>query len=97
MKIKAADIARNLNLSKATVSLVLNNKPGVSEKTRRKVFDYIEEVTGEPEKQKEEKDKQNQELENKNIIIRTKYHSSEDNTRYFLCRGRSSGLLRLPH
>ena len=44
MKIKAADIARNLNLSKATVSLVLNNKPGVSEKTRRKVFDYIEEV-----------------------------------------------------
>ena len=46
MKIKAADIARNLNLSKATVSLVLNNKPGVSEKTRRKVFDYIEEVTG---------------------------------------------------
>ena len=65
MKIKAADIARNLNLSKATVSLVLNNKPGVSEKTRRKVFDYIEEVAGEPEKQKEEKDKQNQELENK--------------------------------
>ena len=52
MKIKAADIARNLNLSKATVSLVLNNKPGVSEKTRRKVFDYIEEVTGEAERQK---------------------------------------------
>ena len=52
MKIKAADIARNLNLSKATVSLVLNNKPGVSEKTRRKVFDYIEEVTGEPDKKK---------------------------------------------
>ena len=66
MKIKAADIARNLNLSKATVSLVLNNKPGVSEKTRRKVFDYIEEVTGEAQRQKEEKDKQ--ELENKNII-----------------------------
>ena len=58
MKIKAADIARNLNLSKATVSLVLNNKPGVSEKTRRKVFDYIEEVTGEPEKQKEEKEEE---------------------------------------
>ena len=55
MKIKAADIARNLNLSKATVSLVLNNKPGVSEKTRRKDFDYIEEVTGEAERQKEEK------------------------------------------
>ena len=66
MKIKAADIARNLNLSKATVSLVLNNKPGVSEKTRRRIFDYIEEVTGEAERQKEEKNKQ--ELENKNII-----------------------------
>ena len=66
MKIKAADIARNLNLSKATVSLVLNNKPGVSEKTRRRIFDYIEEVSGEAERQKEEKDKQ--ELENKNII-----------------------------
>ena len=66
MKIKATDIARNLNLSKATVSLVLNNKPGVSEKTRRRIFDYIEEVLGEAERQKEEKDKQ--ELENKNII-----------------------------
>ena len=56
MKIKAADIARNLNLSKATVSLVLNNKPGVSEKTRRRIFDYIEEVSGEAERQKEEKE-----------------------------------------
>ena len=56
MKIKAADIARNLNLSKATVSLVLNNKPGVSEKTRRRIFDYIEDVSGEAERQKEEKE-----------------------------------------
>ena len=64
MKIKAADIARNLNLSKATVSLVLNNKPGVSEKTRRKVFDYIEEVTGEAERQKEEKNNTNKRTEN---------------------------------
>ena len=38
MKIKAADIARNLNLSKATVSLVLNNKPGVSENNPTKDF-----------------------------------------------------------
>lgn len=45
MKIKAADIARNLNLSKATVSLVLNDKSGVSEKTRQRIFDYIKEVT----------------------------------------------------
>ena len=59
MKIKAADIARNLNLSKATVSLVLNNKPGVSEKTRRRIFDYIEEVTGETEKKEEEAESRN--------------------------------------
>lgn len=41
MKIKAAEIARRLNLSKATVSLALNNKPGVSEQTKAKIFDYI--------------------------------------------------------
>lgn len=65
MKIKAADIARNLNLSKATVSLVLNNKPGVSEKTRRKIFDYIEEVNGEAEKKEQ---KEGEESESRNII-----------------------------
>ena len=31
MKIKAAQIARDLGLSKATVSLALNDKPGVSD------------------------------------------------------------------
>lgn len=65
MKIKAADIARNLNLSKATVSLVLNDKPGVSEKTRRRIFDYINEINGKSEK-KESKEKE--ETENKNLI-----------------------------
>lgn len=38
MKVKASDIARELGISKATVSLALNNKPGVSEKTREEVF-----------------------------------------------------------
>lgn len=38
MKIKAADIAKELNLSKATVSLALNNKPGVSEQTKAAVY-----------------------------------------------------------
>lgn len=37
MKTKAVDIARALGISKATVSLALNGKPGVSEKTRREV------------------------------------------------------------
>lgn len=39
MKIKAIDIARKLGISKATVSLALNNKPGVSEYTRQKVLE----------------------------------------------------------
>ncbi len=65
MKIKAADIARNLNLSKATVSLVLNDKPGVSDKTRRRIFDYIEEVTGVSEKKENEK---KEEAKSRNII-----------------------------
>lgn len=38
MKVKAVDIAKRLNLSKATVSLALNEKPGVSEETRDAVF-----------------------------------------------------------
>lgn len=65
MKIKAADIARNLNLSKATVSLVLNNKPGVSDRTRQRIFDYIEEVTGRAEKKEKEDETEN---ENKSLI-----------------------------
>lgn len=39
MKIKAVDIARELQISRATVSLALNNKAGVSEQTKQKVFD----------------------------------------------------------
>lgn len=43
MKPRAKDIAEKLNISPATVSLVLNNKPGVSEKTRKKVLDTMKE------------------------------------------------------
>lgn len=39
MKVKAADIARELNISKATVSLALNDKPGVSEQTRQEILE----------------------------------------------------------
>ena len=39
MKIKAIDIAEELGISKATVSLALNNKPGVSETTRQQVLE----------------------------------------------------------
>jgi len=44
MKIRAKDIAKELNLSTATVSLAINNRPGVNEETRQKVLDYIEKV-----------------------------------------------------
>lgn len=42
MKIKAVQIARDLGLSKATVSLALNDKPGVSEETKKMIFQYID-------------------------------------------------------
>lgn len=38
MKVKAVQIAKELGISKATVSLALNGKPGVSEKTKEEVF-----------------------------------------------------------
>ncbi len=39
MSISAKELAEKLNLSPATVSMVLNNKPGISEKTRKIVLD----------------------------------------------------------
>ncbi len=39
MRTKAVDIARALGISKAAVSLALNGKPGVSEKTRQEVLE----------------------------------------------------------
>lgn len=44
MKVKAADIARKLNLSKATVSLALNGKTGVSPKTREAVLKCLNDM-----------------------------------------------------
>ena len=44
MKVKAAEIARQLGISKATVSLALNNKPGVSHKTKKMILEYIDKI-----------------------------------------------------
>ena len=41
MRITISDIAKLANVSKSAVSIVLNNKSGVSEKTRKKVLDTI--------------------------------------------------------
>lgn len=47
MGIKVKDIASKLNLSPSTVSLVLNNKPGISEATREKIMHAVREMSGE--------------------------------------------------
>lgn len=41
MKVKAKEVAAMLGLSEATVSLALNGKPGVSERTRQKVLQCV--------------------------------------------------------
>lgn len=38
MSITAKELAKILNLSEAAVSLSLNNRPGVSNQTRKRVF-----------------------------------------------------------
>ncbi|MBA1392558.1 LacI family transcriptional regulator [Lactobacillus sp. XV13L] len=48
MELKMSDIARLAGVSKAAVSFALNGKPGVSEKTRQKIFHIIEEQGYEP-------------------------------------------------
>lgn len=44
MKIKAVEIAKQLGISKATVSLALNNKPGVSNETKKQILEYVDRV-----------------------------------------------------
>lgn len=43
MSISAKELAQKLNISAATVSMVLNRKPGISEKTRNTVIDAAKE------------------------------------------------------
>lgn len=44
MRIKSKNIAEALGVSTATVSLALNNKPGVNKETRDKILAYVESV-----------------------------------------------------
>lgn len=50
--VRAADIAKELKLSKAAVSLALNNKAGVSDKTRAAVFRCKAELEAREQRQK---------------------------------------------
>ena len=47
---RAKDIAKQLGLSPATVSLVLNNKPGISQNTRKRILTAIAESDFNPQK-----------------------------------------------
>lgn len=42
MKVKAKQVAKDLGISEATVSLAVNNRPGVNDETKKRVLDYIE-------------------------------------------------------
>lgn len=44
MSVSAKELAEKLNISAATVSMVLNNKPGISENTRKKVLSAAHEL-----------------------------------------------------
>ena len=50
VKVKSKQVAKDLGISEATVSLALNNKPGVNEETRKKILDYIENLKNEGRK-----------------------------------------------
>ena len=47
MRLKNKDIAEQLGISTTAVSLALNNRPGVSEATRRRVLELVNDSTQE--------------------------------------------------
>lgn len=57
MRIKAKEIAKELGLSEATVSLALNNRPGVNENTKKRILECVRE--------KQEKLQENFEIQKK--------------------------------
>lgn len=71
MKAKMSDIAKKAGVSIAAVSLVLNGKPGVSEKTRKKIFKIIKESDYVPLRQKRESTRV---IANVNLIIISDQH-----------------------
>ncbi len=77
MAVKVKDLAAMLNLSPSTVSLVLNNRPGISEATRNRVRDALKEL-GYGELLEEESVK-------KNIIfiVYRRRNAAQDNSPYF--------------
>ncbi|MEY8356612.1 LacI family DNA-binding transcriptional regulator [Lachnospiraceae bacterium 54-53] len=57
MKIRSKDIAKQLGLSEATVSMAINNRSGVSMETRKRVLRYVEELKAESGENPEAKER----------------------------------------
>lgn len=57
MRLKAKEIAKELGVSEATVSLALNDRPGINKETKQKILTYIREREDEL-RQKEEQGQQ---------------------------------------
>ncbi len=55
MAVKVKDLAAMLDLSPSTVSLVLNNRPGISEATRTRVRDMVKELGTSGRRKRKEK------------------------------------------
>ncbi len=81
MKIKAKDIARELGLSTATVSLALNNKPGVNEQTRQKVLSYMKQSQENRDEGKERKEKT---IRMYTFIQKSGFVDTDENARFYM-------------
>ena len=53
MRLKAKEIAKELGVSPATVSLALNDRPGINQETKQRILDYIQEREEEIRQEKE--------------------------------------------
>lgn len=54
MRLKAKEIAKELGVSPATVSLALNDRPGINQETKQRILDYIQEREEEIRQEKEQ-------------------------------------------
>jgi LacI family transcriptional regulator len=73
--IRLSDIARSSGVSLATVSLVLNNKPGVSDATRTMVLDIANGLGYKPKQLKA--NREHQPLQSLGLIIRTELNDAD--------------------
>jgi DNA-binding LacI/PurR family transcriptional regulator len=75
---KAKDLAKQLGVSTATISLVLNNKPGISSDLRNRLLEEIKNL-GCESMLKNNSDIHNEDLHHKNVIVYAKYGFQDEN------------------